>query len=81
MPDAVQVFVNGNPVTVSEGSSVASAVLSAGEFAFRRSVSGEPRGPFCGMGICLECGLTIDGVPHARSCQTVCRDGMVVTTA
>jgi len=44
------------------------------------ALSGEPRGPLCGMGICFECRLTIDGVPHARSCQIVCRDGMVVTT-
>jgi len=77
----VRISVNGLPVTVAEGSSVAAAVLSAGEFAFRQSVAGEPRGPLCGMGICLECRLTIDGIPHARSCQIICRDGMVVVTA
>jgi hypothetical protein len=81
MPDTVQVVVNGIPITVAEGVSVAVAVLSSGGHAFRRSVSGEPRGPLCGMGICFECRLTIDGVEHARSCQVVCRNGMVVTTA
>jgi predicted molibdopterin-dependent oxidoreductase YjgC len=80
MPDSLNLRVNGRPVMVVRGTSVAVAVLTAGESAFRRSVSGEPRGPLCGIGVCLECRLTIDGVPHSRSCQIVCREGMVVST-
>jgi sarcosine oxidase subunit alpha len=80
MPDSLNLRVNGRPVMVARGTSVAVAVLTAGESAFRRSVSGEPRGPLCGIGVCLECRLTIDGVPHSRSCQIVCREGMVVST-
>jgi hypothetical protein len=79
MPDT-QLIVNGVAISVKEGTTVASAVLIAGESAFRCSVSGEPRGPLCGMGICYECRITIDGEPHARSCQIVCRPGMQVTT-
>jgi D-hydroxyproline dehydrogenase subunit gamma len=48
--------------------------------AFRRSVKGDPRGPLCGMGICFECRVTIDGIPHSPSCQTLCRAGMEVRT-
>jgi sarcosine oxidase subunit alpha len=80
MPDSLNLRVNGRPVMVATGTTVAVAVLTAGESAFRRSVSGEPRGPLCGMGVCMECRLTIDGVPHSRSCQILCREGMVVTT-
>jgi hypothetical protein len=80
MPDSLNLRVNGQPVMVAKGTTVAVAVLMAGESAFRRSVSGEPRGPLCGMGVCLECRLTINGVPHSRSCQIVCREGMVVAT-
>ena len=72
--------VNGVPLSVKEGTSVAAAVLIAGETSFRRSVSGEPRGPLCGMGICYECRVTINGEPHARSCQIPCRAGMRVVT-
>jgi len=54
--------------------------MASGVSAFRRSVTGEPRGPLCGMGICFECRVTIDGVPHSRSCQTPCADGMEVRT-
>ena len=47
----------------------------AGVTRFRRSVTGQPRGPLCGMGICMECCVTINGRPHCRSCQTLCRKG------
>ena len=63
-----------------EGSMVAAAVLKCGVATFRRSVTGEARGPLCGMGICFECRVTIDGVAHVRSCQTVCENGMDVRT-
>lgn len=80
MPDTVTVVVNGVPVTMPAGSLVASAILKTGVHGFRRSVSGEPRGPLCGMGICFECRVTIDGERHCRSCQTICREGMDVRT-
>jgi D-hydroxyproline dehydrogenase subunit gamma len=72
--------INGKPIRVEQGTTVAAAILIAGETAFRISVSGQPRGPLCGMGICFECRVTIDGLAHARSCQIVCEDGMKVAT-
>ena len=80
MPDTVTVVVNGVSVTMPAGSMVSAAILKRGVYGFRRSVSGELRGPLCGMGICFECRVTIDGVLHCRSCQTVCREGMDVRT-
>jgi len=80
MPD-VTLLVNGKRITVTAGTTVAAALLIAGNATFRQSVSGEPRGPICGMGICFECRVTIDGEPHARSCQIVCRERMRVSTA
>jgi sarcosine oxidase subunit alpha len=59
---------------------VSAAILKTGVTAFRRSVTGEARGPLCGMGRCFECCVTIDGEEHCRSCQMVCRDGMDVRT-
>ena len=76
----VKVFLNGVAVVVPEGTTVAAAVLGAGHVAFRTSVTGEARAPLCGMGICFECRVTIDGVPHARSCRIAVRDGMRVET-
>ena len=76
----VAIKINGVPVTMPAGSMVAAAVLKTGVATFRRSVTGEARGPLCGMGICFECRVTIDGEAHVRSCQTVCENGMDVRT-
>lgn len=80
MPDSVSLSVNGAAVTVPAGVMVSTAVAQAGVSRYRRSVSGEPRGPLCGMGICFECRVTINGLAHCRSCQVVCRPGMDVRT-
>lgn len=76
----IQLTVNEVPLVVKPQTTVAAAVLIAGVPAFRHSVTGEARGPLCGMGICYECRVTIDAIPHARSCQIVCRPGMRVET-
>ena len=80
MPELITLRVNDVPVSVPAGSMVAAAVLQAGITSLRRSVSGEPRGPLCGMGICFECRVRIDGTAHVRSCQTLCENGMDVRT-
>lgn len=80
MPETVTLVVNGVSVEMPAGSMVAAAILKTGVTAFRRSATGRPRGPLCGMGICFECCVTIDGEAHCRSCQTVCTDGMDVHT-
>jgi len=73
------ITVNGKPLEVPRGATVAAAVLQAGANS-RMSVLGEPRQPMCGMGICYECRVKIDGQPHQRSCQISCRPGMQVST-
>jgi len=82
MPESAHVYLSVNDVhiTVAEGTTVASAILIAG-IPTRQSVTGEPRGPLCGMGICFECRATIDGVAHQRSCQVLCTEGMDVRTS
>ena len=80
MPETVTLGVNGVSVEMPAGSFVSTAILKLGTNAFRRSATGEPRGPLCGMGICFECRVTINDEPHCRSCQTVCKDGMDVRT-
>lgn len=79
MLNQVTLTVNGAPVALTAGATVAVAVAIAGQ-TFRTSVTGEPRGPLCGMGICFECRVTINGMPHCRSCQILCEQGMQVRT-
>ena len=81
MSDSLELKVNGTAVRVPRGATVAAAVILAGHSQFRRSVSREARGPLCGMGVCFECRVAIDGQEHCRSCQIVCREGMDVTTS
>ncbi|HEU0005304.1 MAG TPA: (2Fe-2S)-binding protein [Terriglobia bacterium] len=76
----VTLSVNGKQVAVPAGSTVSTAVALAGITAHRRSVTGEPRAPLCGMGICFECRVTINGSPHCRSCQVLIENGMQVQT-
>ena len=80
MPEKIGLSVNGARVEVPATATVAAAILLSGQSAFRRSITGEARGPLCGMGICFECRVTIDDVPHCRSCQILCAEGMKVRT-
>lgn len=78
--EKVRIKVDNRQIAVTSGSTVAAALLEAGIMAFRRSVAGEPRAPLCGMGVCMECRVTIDGSLHTLACQTVVREGMTVET-
>jgi D-hydroxyproline dehydrogenase subunit gamma len=81
MPDdTILLTIDGQPFRVAAGTSVAAAVMLARGPGFRRSVSGQLRGPLCGMGICYECRLTIDGLSQRTSCQTPCQAGMEIHT-
>jgi sarcosine oxidase subunit alpha len=80
MRDHVTISVNGKPVSVPSGTLLAAAVVQAGVSSFRTSVRGEPRGPLCGMGVCFECCVTINGKASSRSCLTLCEEGMEVQT-
>jgi predicted molibdopterin-dependent oxidoreductase YjgC len=72
---------DGQPLQAREGQTVAAALLAAGRRTLRRtSRRGEPRGVFCGMGVCFDCLVQIDGRPNVRACQAVLAEGMRVET-
>lgn len=76
----ITVKINDKSVIVPEGTTVAVAVYMAGETVFRKSVTGQPRSPVCGMGICFECRVQIDDRPHQRACHRLCHEGMEIRT-
>lgn len=80
MSERLTIRVDGEPLEVSAGSTLASALFGAGRWTLRRSVEDSPRGPLCGMGSCFECRVTIDGVRHRRACLEPVVDGMEVVT-
>jgi len=62
------------------GETVAGALLASGQRIWRTTAQGRPRGLFCGMGICFDCTVTVDGVSNVRACLTPVSDGLEVTT-
>ncbi len=77
---SILLTIDGRSIAVPPGTSVAAAILRSGSASIRRSVTGQPRGPLCGMGICFECRAEVDGRAQRATCQTPCRDGMEVRT-
>jgi predicted molibdopterin-dependent oxidoreductase YjgC len=78
----VHITVDGESIQAYAGESVAAAMLAAGRYIFRHThPEGQPRGIFCGMGVCYECLVTVDGRERVRACIFPVRDGLRITTA
>jgi len=76
---ALTIVVDGVRVSAFEGESIAAALLAEGRRATRWTAgSGEPRGYLCGMGLCQDCLVTVDGAPNVRACMTPVREGLRV---
>jgi predicted molibdopterin-dependent oxidoreductase YjgC len=72
---------DGRRVRVEPGQTVGAALWAAGIRSWRTSrEAGAPRGLFCGIGVCFDCLVTIDGIPNQRACLVPARPDMVVTT-
>lgn len=71
---------DGREIPLGPGQSVGAALMSAGIRSWRTTrKNGRPRGLFCGIGICYDCLITIDGVPNQRACLTPAEPGMQVS--
>jgi sarcosine oxidase subunit alpha len=79
MPERISLEINGATIEVPRGTSVAAALLIAGQPS-RVSVSGYQRAALCGMGVCFECRAIVNGMQHQRTCQLLCEFGMTVET-
>jgi hypothetical protein len=78
--DATFLF-DGRPVAFTDGQSVAAALTAVGVRSWRTTrVGGRPRGLFCGIGICFDCLVVVDGRPNQRACIVPARAGTQVTT-
>ncbi|MBS1301488.1 2Fe-2S iron-sulfur cluster-binding protein [Loktanella sp. SALINAS62] len=70
---------DGQSVTAKRGQSLAAALTDAGHRTFRTTAKSAERGIFCGMGVCQDCLVSIDGQPNQRACMSLASDGMTVT--
>ncbi len=71
---------DGALVSMRDGQSLASALTEAGQRAYRDTPSSAKRGLFCGMGVCQECLVNVDGTPNVRACMIAAKPGQVVKT-
>lgn len=79
--ETLRLTVDGRPIEARDGDSVAAALFAAGIGHCRTTpVSGAPRAPYCMMGVCFDCLVTVDGVGNRQGCLVRARDGMAVAT-
>lgn len=72
MNKRIAIQINGQTFEVEAGISVAAALARCASIVTRISVTGQMRAPLCGMGVCQECRVTINGQRHQLACQTLC---------
>lgn len=78
---AFKITVDGSTVQAYPGETVAAALMAAGRYALGESLRRKrARGVYCGMGVCYECAMVINGRPNVRACQTKAVPGMNVAT-
>lgn len=77
--DKVTLSINGREILAYKGETLLAALIAAGYKSLKKSpLRGESRGALCGMGVCFECIVTVNGVPNIRSCMTEVEDNMKV---
>ena len=79
--NTVAIRVNGTEITAREGTSVYAALTAAGIAVLNESPLGSPNGALCGLGVCYQCRVTINGTPDRRACMARVRDGMEIQTS
>ncbi|MER7174054.1 (2Fe-2S)-binding protein [Streptomyces mesophilus] len=72
----MKVLIDGKETVAAEGQTVAGVLLGAGITSWRATRDGgRPRGVFCGIGVCFDCLVVVNGIPDVRACQRLVRDG------
>lgn len=77
----ITLFIDGQAATAYEGETIAAALLAEDHPVFRHTAKEDAlRGLFCGMGVCYDCLVTVNGRANVRACQTPVAEGMWVVT-
>jgi aerobic-type carbon monoxide dehydrogenase small subunit (CoxS/CutS family) len=77
----IEFTFDGESIGAITGQSVAAALLAANQRALRKTrFNNNERGVFCGIGVCFDCLVVIDGITNQRACLIEARPGMKVQT-
>jgi predicted molibdopterin-dependent oxidoreductase YjgC len=78
--EPIDLLVDGEVIKAYAGETIAGALTAAGRRVFRHTEgTGAPRGVFCGIGICFDCLVTVEGMGRVRSCMVPVQPGMRVS--
>ena len=75
-----EIEVDGRIISACSGQTIAEALLASGVRVLRKSRKQSPRGLYCGMGICYECRMIVNGIPNVRTCMTLATPGCKIAT-
>ncbi|RMF89000.1 MAG: (2Fe-2S)-binding protein [Nitrospinota bacterium] len=71
-----EIEVDGERIIAYPGETIAAALLAAGKYVLRYTPKRhDPRGIFCGMGVCHDCRMIVNGQPNTRTCMTLAEPG------
>ena len=77
----IQFEFDGQPLEAESGRTVGAALIAAGYRSWRRTrLTGRPRGIFCGIGVCFDCLVTVNGRPNRRACLEELEPGDIIET-
>ncbi|MET1074297.1 MAG: (2Fe-2S)-binding protein, partial [Umezawaea sp.] len=77
----MRITIDGEPHDVPPDRTIAAALIASGRPSWRTTRDGgRPRGVFCGIGVCFDCLVVVNGVPDVRACQRYLADGDAVRT-
>lgn len=74
--DTVTIYIDDKPCMATAGEAVANVLLNAGFRAVHTAPNGTPRGPYCMMGVCFDCMITLADGRVEQACQTYAEDGL-----
>jgi predicted molibdopterin-dependent oxidoreductase YjgC len=81
MSQSFHICIDGRKIEAKHGQTLSAVLLSNGYTTCKYSVKNhQPRGMYCGMGICWECTVVVDGQENVRSCITLAAPGMEIQT-
>jgi predicted molibdopterin-dependent oxidoreductase YjgC len=79
--DSFEITFDGRPISVAAGQTIGAALVAGGVRSWRTTrETGRPRGLFCGIGVCFDCLVTVNGTPSQRACLIEALPGDSVTT-
>jgi predicted molibdopterin-dependent oxidoreductase YjgC len=69
----------GQSISAHQGETIGAALMAAGILTFRTTrLQGRPRGLFCGIGLCFDCLVAVNGIPNQQACLVAVKPDMRV---